>query len=60
MMRRNLPTDGRGSALKTLSMLVVFAVVAGTVIHALTHRDATSIVSAGTLLDPRNQMPMVP
>jgi hypothetical protein len=60
MMRRNFPTDARARALQTLCMLLVFAAVTGMFIHALTHRDATSIVLVPALLDHPNRMPMVP
>jgi hypothetical protein len=60
MMRRNFPTDARARALQTLCMLVVLAAVTGMFIHALRHRDATSIVSVPALLETPNRMPMVP
>jgi hypothetical protein len=60
MMHRNFPTDSRARALQTLCMLLVLATLSGMFIHALTHKDATSIVSVPALLDTPNRMPMVP
>jgi hypothetical protein len=60
MMRRNFPTDVRARALQTLCMLVLLAALTGMFIHAVTHRDATTIVSVPPLLDSPNRMPMVP
>ena len=60
MMRRNFPTDARARALQTLCMLLVLAAVTGMLIHALTHRDATSVVSVPALRDSTSRMPMVP
>ena len=60
MMHRNFPTDARARALQTLCMLVVLAAVTGMFIHALTHRDATSMVSVPILLESPNRMPMAP
>jgi hypothetical protein len=60
MKRRNFATDARARVLQTLCMLAVLAALAGMFINALTHRDATSIVSARTLLEPPNRMPTAP
>ena len=60
MMRRNFPTNARTRAVQTLCMLVVLAALTGMFIHALTHRDATSIVSVPALSDSPNRMPTVP
>ena len=60
MMRRDFPTDARARALQTLSMLVVLAALTAVFVHALTHRDAATIVSVPALLESPNRMPMVP
>jgi hypothetical protein len=61
MMRRNYPTDARARGLQTLCMLMVLVALAGMLIHELTHRDATSIVSAPTLLEsPRTKLSALP
>jgi hypothetical protein len=60
MLRCNFPTDARARALQTLCMLLMLAALAGMFIHALTHREATSIVSGPVLIDSAKRMPMVP
>jgi hypothetical protein len=60
MMRRNFNTDARARALQTLCMLAMLAALAAMFIHALTHRDATSVVSVPALLEFPNRMPTVP
>ena len=60
MMRRNFPTDARARALQTLCLLKLLAALAGMFIHALTHRDVTSIVSVPALHETPNRTPMVP
>ena len=57
MKRRNFPTDARAGALQTLCMLVVLVALTGMLVHAVTHRDATSIVSVRTLLDTPTACP---
>jgi len=57
MMRRNFPTEGHARALQTLCMLVVLAALAGMFIHALTHKEATSIVSVPALFDSPKRSP---
>lgn len=61
MMRRNFPTDGHAKLAQMLSMLVVLAVLGGIFVHALTHNDATSLVSSPRLSSsPIDQLPMIP
>ena len=51
MMRHNFPADARTRALQTGCMLLVLAALTGIFIHALRHRDATSIVSVPPVPD---------
>jgi hypothetical protein len=60
MMRRDFPTDARAKVAQTLCMLVVLATLGGMFVHALTHNDAMSIVSAPALSSsPIDQLPTI-
>ena len=61
MMCRNFPTDTRAKVAQTLCMLAVLAALGGMFVHALTHKDATSLVAAPPLsTSPIDQLPMIP
>jgi len=59
-MRHNFTTNARARAVQALCTLVVLAAATGTFIHALTHGEATPIVSVPALFESPNRMPMVP